>query len=213
MNFRNFGIKKKLYAVFAVSSVVASVVIYIFVGAQLDAMKNTELLKTKKLLSDALDNDLNAKKDTWLSNALQIAFNKNIIDALDAGDRGEMVEILKHYGKTFKENTNFKNVEIHIIDSELTSFVKSWDSSSHGENLNYSEAYKEIKKTQKALVTMEPSSKGLRLKGLFPILKEGRFLGIANFEGGLNSIKINLKSRDIEFLYFIDEKYLGIAKI
>nr|NJM03827.1 hypothetical protein [Desulfobacula sp.] len=88
MNFRNFGIKKKLYAVFAVSSVVASVVIYIFVGAQLDAMKNTELLKTKKLLSDALDNDLNAKKDTWLSNALQIAFNKNIIDALDAGDRG-----------------------------------------------------------------------------------------------------------------------------
>jgi len=212
MNFRDFGIKKKLYATFTVLALVASIVIYIFVGAQLNAMKNAELLKTKKLLSDALDNDLNAKKDTWLSNALQIAFNKNVIDALDAGDREKTIEILKHYGKTFKENTNFKNVEIHVIDSELNSFVKSWDIKSHGENLTYSEAYKEIKKNRKPLITMEPSSKGLRLKGLFPVLKEDRFLGIANFEGGLNSIKINLKSRDMEFLYFMDGKYLDIAK-
>jgi len=212
MNFKDFGIKKKLYSTFTVLLIVTTLVISLFVKTQLNGMKDTELIRTKKLLSDLLDNELNAKKDTWLSNALQIAFNQNIVDALDANDREKTIEILKNYGKTFKENTNFKNVEIHIIDSELNSFVKSWETSGHGESLTYSDAYKEIKKTRKPLVTMEPSSKGLRLKGLFPVLKQGRFLGIANFEGGLNSIKINLKSRDIEFLYFMDEQYLDIAK-
>jgi methyl-accepting chemotaxis protein len=104
-------------------------------------------------------------------------------------------------------------MEIHIIDSELNSFVKSWDASSHGKSLIYSEAYKEIKKTRKPLITMEPSSKGLRLKGLFPVLKEDRFLGIANFEGGLNSIKINLKSEDIEFYILWMEPILILQKI
>lgn len=119
MNFKDFGIKKKLYATFVLLLITTSMVIYLFVKTQLNTMKDTELIRTRKLLSDALENDLNAKKDTWLSNALQIAFNKNIIDALDANDRETTIEILKHYGKSFKENTDFKNVEIHIIDSEL----------------------------------------------------------------------------------------------
>lgn len=71
---------------------------------------------------------------------------------------------------------------------------------------------KRSKKTQKPLITMEESSKGLRLKGLFPIMKNGKFLGIANFEGGLNSLKRALEPSDIQFLYFMDGKYLDIAK-
>ena len=212
MDFKNFSIKKKLYVTCAILLIFSSAVIFFFVYTQLNSIKNAELPKTKKFLSNAFDNTLNAKKDTWLTNALQIALNDHIVDALSAGDRGKLIDLLKHYGKTFKENTGFKNVEIHIIDSELRSFVKSWDPESFGENLTYSDAYKEVKNSKKSLVTMEESSKGLRLKGLFPILKDGNFLGIANFEGGLNSIKRTLESCDVEFLYFIDGKYLNIAK-
>ncbi|RLB93562.1 MAG: hypothetical protein DRH26_03580 [Deltaproteobacteria bacterium] len=212
MNFKDLDIRKKIYVAFAVLLIVSAILIYIFITLQLNSIKTVELSKTKQDLTVSLNNTLNAKKNTWLTNALQIAFNESVIHALDVKDREKMVTILQHYGKIFKENTGFKNVAIHIIDSDLNSFVKSWKSSSHGESLNYSEAYKEVKNSKKPLVTMEESSKGLRLKGLFPILKDGRFLGIANFEGGLNSIKRTLKPSDIEFLYFMDGRYLDIAK-
>lgn len=212
MKFKDFSIRKKLYTTFALLLVISSILIYFFVLGQVNAIRDTELIKTKKLLSTNLDCSLKAKEDTWITNALQIAINEDIINSLENNDRGKIIGILKHYGTIFKENTSFKNVAIHIIDSKLNSFVKSWDSTSFGESQDYSEAYKAIKKSKKPIVTMEESSKGLRLKGLFPILNEGRFLGIANFEGGLNSIKRTLEPHNIEFLYFMDGKYLNIAK-
>lgn len=140
MKFKNLSIKKKLFAASAVLLVVSLIVVFIFVNIQLNTIKEAELSKTRKIVTNAFHNALSAKKDTWLTNALQIAFNTNVIDALAAGDREKSIDILKHYGKIFKENTGFKNVSIHIIDSELRSFVKSWDSSSYGESLSYSDA-------------------------------------------------------------------------
>ncbi len=211
MSFTDFSIKKKLYCVSAVLIISTSIVISIFVYRQVNAIKNGKIPKTKKIMTDTFYGVFNAKKDTWLTNALQIASNPNIIDALETSDRGEAIKTLKKYHKIFKDNTGFKNVAIHLINSDLTSFVKSWKPSSYGESLNYSRAYKKVKATRKALVTMEESPKGLRLKGLFPVMDNGTFLGIADFEGGLNSIKRVLKPSNIDFLYFMDGKFLDIA--
>ncbi len=219
MNFKDLSIKKKLYFVFVVLILLSSIVISIFVNAQLKAIKKTELINTKKLLTASFNGLLKAKKDTWLTNALQIASNTGIIEAMETNDKEEAFNILKHYGDIFKKNTNFKNVAVHLIDSDLHSFVKSWNKSSSGESLNYSRAYKKVKATQKPIITMEESPKGLRLKGLFPVFDaslpvsdEHHFVGIADFEGGLNSIQRDLKPSNIEFLYFLDGKYLDIAK-
>ena len=219
MSFKDLSIKKKLYTVFVVLIIVSSIVIAIFVNTQLKATKNIELIKTKKLLTASFDGTLKAKKNTWLTNALQIASNTNIIEAMEENDKGEAFNILKHYGNVFRKNTTFHNVAVHLIDADLHSFVKSWNKASNGESLNYSRAYRKVKATRKPLVTMEESPKGLRLKGLFPIIDESspvsdqqHFLGIADFEGGLNSIQRALKPNNIEFLYFMDGKYLDIAK-
>ena len=212
MKFKDLGIKRKLYAAFGGLFAFSSIILYLFISIQMDKLEKMEILKAKKMMTHLFHNTLDAKKDTWLTNALQIGCNTNVIDALAAKDREKTISLLKHYGKIFKENTGFKNVAIHIVDLNLNSFVKSWDPSSHGESLMYSDAYQEIKKRKKPLVTMEESPKGLRLKGLFPILREGEFMGIANFEGGLNSIKRALAPNGIEFLYFMDKKYDNIAK-
>ncbi len=212
MGFKDLGIKRKLFIIFTVSFIVTGAIIGVFVYSHLEQIEQDTLTKTKKSLSAALKSTLDAKKDTWLTNALQIASNNEIQDALQAGNRERVIKILNGYGQTFKANTGFKNVNIHIITKDLISFVKSWKPESYGEELSYSKAYKEVKKTRKPMVTMEQSPKGLRLKGLFPIIKNDTFLGIANFEGGLNSIKRTLKPNDMEFLYFMDGKFLSLAK-
>ena len=150
-------------------------------------------------------------KGTGNRNALQIANNPTVTQALLQNDREGLKNELTHYGEIFQEHTGFNNVKIHVIDQDLRSFVKSWDPDDFGEPLDYSLAYKKVKDTGSSVVAMEPSPKGLRLKGLFPIMNDGKFKGIVNFEGGLNSIKRSLKPLDIDFLYFLKDDYLAIA--
>ena len=154
---------------------------------------------------------LSAKEDVWLTNALQVAENPVIERSLRDGDREAAITMLDHYSELFQENTSFNNVQVHLIDAELRSFVKSWSPDDFGESLSYSPAYNHVASSRDALVTLEQSPKGLRLKGLFPIRVDGRLLGIANFEGGLNSIKRTLKPSNIDFLYFLDGQYLDLA--
>jgi len=153
-----------------------------------------------------------AKKKVWQTNALQVANNSEVRNSITTNDREKANNILKQLGKVFKTSTGFKNVQVHLIDKDLKSFYKSWAPDKHGEKLDHSKGYALVKQTKKSFVAMEMSSKGLRLKGLFPIFDEGNFIGIANFEGGLNSIKRTLKPYDIDFIYFMDEAFLNITK-
>jgi methyl-accepting chemotaxis protein len=154
---------------------------------------------------------MTAKKKVWQTNALQIANNSDIKKSLIENDREIAHKVLKQLGNVFKENTGFKNVQVHLIDKKLNSFYKSWAPDKFGESLD-SKGYSLVKSTKKSYVSMEMSSKGLRLKGLFPVLDGTRFIGIANFEGGLNSIKRTLKPYDIEFVYFMDDHFLSMSK-
>lgn len=179
---------------------------------KLEEAKTLVLKDKAKELGENLESSLEAKKEVWLSNALLIANNPLIVKSLAEGDRKMLIEILADVGKVFKENSNFSNVQIHVIDGNLKSLVKSWSIASFGETLDHEPAYGQVKASLKPLVTMGISTKGLRLKGLFPVLKKGQFLGLVNFEGGLNSIQKSLKARDIEFLYFMSDTHLDFAK-
>lgn len=171
--------------------------------------------RIEQAVSDARHNfetAMVAKKEVWITNALQVANNLEIKNALLEKDREKAAKVLNHLGKIFKDNTEFKNVQVHLIDKDLHSFYKSWAPDKFGEKLEYSKGYPLVKQSKKASAAMEISTKGIRLKGLFPIFDKDEFLGIANFEGGLNSIKKTLKPFGIDFIYFMDEADLGVAK-
>jgi len=159
-----------------------------------------------------LQTAMEAKKKVWLTNALQIARNAEVKGALDSNDRARADSVLSALGESFKQDTGFKNVQVHLVDQELRSFYKSWAPEDYGESLRHSKGYTMVKETREPRVAMEVSSKGLRLQGLFPVMEEGAFLGVVNFEGGLNSIKRTLKPYDIDFLYFMNESRLDIAR-
>lgn len=175
-------------------------------------IKKERMLKTMDLAHRHFTVAMDAKKDVWLTNALQIAANREIRKAFHTRDREAANRTLKELGSVFKKNTGFKNVNVHLIDQNLHSFYKSWAPEKFGESLQHSEGYTLVKQTGNALTAMEISTKGLRLKGLFPVFENNQFLGIVNFEGGLNSIKRTLKPYGIDFLYFMEAKGITIAE-
>ena len=174
-------------------------------------IRQDEVLRAVEKARGAFLVAMAAKKKVWQTNALQVAANAEVKTALAQRDSAKAHGVLKRLGQTFKTHTGFKNVQVHLIDEKLSSFYKSWDPKRSGEPLGYSRGYARVRMDKKSYTAMENSSKGLRLKGLFPILDQGRFLGIANFEGGLNSIKRSLKPHGIEFVYFMDGDGLSLA--
>jgi len=152
-----------------------------------------------------------AKVDVWLTNALQIAANPIISRAMAVGDRAAVSELLARYGEQFKAHTNFQNVQIQLISPDLTTFFRGSDPGSFGDLQDYSPAYRSMAADPRPLVVMEYSPRGLRLKGLFPVHYEGRFVGFANFEGGLNSVKRDFKNAGYDFLYMLHDSYLDVA--
>ena len=205
-------IRRKIILFLGVSVILFFMVIVPYIYLQTERNRTNLITDNLKHFNSQLNTLLNDKKDVWLTNALQIAYNPLISDALYNNNREKCIELLNGYSEEYKKHTNFKNVNIHIIDKNLNSFVKSWSADSYGESLNYSKAYREVLSTKKPIVAMEYSPKGLRLKGLFPVYKNNEIIGLANFEGGLNSIKRVLDTEDIEFLYLLDNKFLSVAK-
>jgi methyl-accepting chemotaxis protein len=178
---------------------------------QYNNVQRDSLQQTATSMETRFEDAMSAKEDVWLTNALQIANNPIIAQAMEERDRETAIGLLDRYSELFRENTGFNNVQVHLIDAAGTSFVKSWAPEDYGESLDYSAAYEEVLRTGDALVTLEHSSKGLRLKGLFPITAEDELVGLVNFEGGLNSIKRSLKPSDVDFLYFMSSSYLDVA--
>lgn len=162
-------------------------------------------------LRGRLDDLLAAKADVWLTNALQIARNPLIIEAMATGNREAAIAILNNLGDLFSQNTTFRNVQVHLIDAQQRSFVRSWNPAGFGDSLAYSDLYRAVLSDGAARVAMEPSPQGFRLKGLFPVTQDGQIIGLVNFEGGLNSMKREMESDGLEFLYFLSGDYLTVA--
>ena len=204
-------VRTKVFIIFISMMLVFLVLSGTYAYVQVSNIRTTTLEDTRDLLISEFETAMSAKSDVWLTNALQIANNPIISRAMEEGDRQSCIETLARYSRLYKENTTFNNVQVHLIDAEQSSFVKSWDAESFGEKLDYSEAYREVLSTGEPMVTTEFSSKGMRLKGLFPVSINGELIGLTNFEGGLNSIKRSLKPKDMEFLYFLENEYLQYA--
>ncbi len=212
MSVKKMNISSKILLIMCAGLSLSLLISVMFLTSKLSVIKDMTLQQQSDLFREKIRESMAAKKKVWLTNALQVAENPTVKKAIVENDRQGIIAVLANYGQVFKEKTGFKNVKIHIIDKDLHSLVKSWDTGHFGEALDYSPAYKKVKQSGDAVVAMEASPKGLRLKGLFPVVSDGAFRGIVNFEGGLNSIKRTLKPEGIDFLYLLDNAYLDIAK-
>jgi len=206
------GIRGKTVALLVTVFGLAMAIVVPYSLAQLRQIRNRTLSEAAANLRAEIAGAVSAKEDLWLTNALQIANNPQIVTAMADGDRERAIDLLSTYTELFRENTNFNNVQVHLISSDYRSFVKSWAPENYGEDLSYSASYKEVVQTGSALATMEVSPKGLRLNGLFPVFRDGSVRGLVNFEGGLNSIKRDFAENGIEFLYFLDDRFVSVAE-
>lgn len=210
--FKDVSIKTKVHVPLIFAILLGLLIIVITSYRAVIHMEENTFEMQKKALTLRIGSSNTAKNRVWLTNAMQLAKNHDIVDAYVEKDMEKLKTIFGSIGAMYKNNTPFKRVAVQLIDPNLVSVFKSWAPDKSGETLNYSDAYKEVAKTKKSLVTYEESDKGIRLKSIFPMEKDGQFVGMLEFSGGINSFGSALKKEGDDFLYFTAKEHVGMVK-
>jgi methyl-accepting chemotaxis protein len=105
----------------AVSLVIAAFVLfYLNNQTKLEVYENIK----NELINNANDK-LNAKKQIGLTNAISIANDAQIKSSLHTDDRRGAILSLKDVSKKMKNDTNFKNIKVHVHTLNNKSFVRN----------------------------------------------------------------------------------------
>lgn len=71
-----------------------------------------------------MSNQLSSKRDVGLTNAINIASNIDVIEALSFDNRELAVNGLARLAKTYKDYTDYNNIKIHIHTKDAKSYLR-----------------------------------------------------------------------------------------
>ena len=157
-------------------------------------------------LQDKTVASLKTKKDVGISNAVSVANDSRIKEALRLNDRELAIKSLKNLSATLKSSTPFKNVKIHVHTKGNKSFVRSWKLNKYGDDLSsFRASVVKVNSTNKAVNTFEVGNAGLSIRSVVPILSNGIHLGSLEFMQGLNSVAKYFNKTQDGFLLLMDK--------
>ena len=211
--FKNLSINKKIYIPLIFSIIIGFGVILINYFYSVSNITQETNIKEQKSLNTFFQQAMKEKENIGLTNAINISHNYDVIQALKNDDRSIAIDGLKQLKKEFKENTNYKNVKIHIHDANMHSFLRAWKPQKYGDDLSsFRHTIVKVKQTKKPLVAIELGKAGLVLRGVAPIINDGTYLGSVEFMQGLNSIvKKARKENGYEVAVVMKNDFLPIA--
>ncbi len=174
-------------------------------------LKNAIFLEKVKNFENVLKEQIVSKKNTWITNAMLLSENSLIKQAILKNDREQLKNIIADIGQKYSKNSPFKKVRVQIVSNDLRTIFKSWDVDSFGAKVDF-KVFKKVLRTKNPITTFDKSYNGILLRSVFPIKKDGKVIAMLSFSGGINNFGKFLKILDIDFLYFLDEKYALMLK-
>ena len=210
---KNLSISKKIHYPLIVSISLGFLIVSIVSYFSVKNIEKEVYQNTKNELIKVFNLKFQAKKDVGISNAIAIANNYYVIEALNKNNRQLALKGLGELGNEYKRNTKFKNIKIHIHTADVHSFLRTWKPNKYGDDLSsFRKTIVAVKQTKKALVAIELGRAGLVLRGVAPVMTNNKYLGSVEFMQGLNSISKDLLKMDIQSVIIFKKEYLNIAK-
>ncbi|QEZ89349.1 Cache sensor-containing MCP-domain signal transduction protein (chemoreceptor zinc-binding domain) [Aliarcobacter cibarius] len=202
---------------FTLTNVVVTVIVLIVGFFILNKYKND---LRDEIYSDVIVNlnslselRIGSKLDVGISNATSIANDSNIQEALNLKDRDLAIKTIGSLSSKMKEQTPFKNIQIHIHTSDNHSFLRSWKPSEFGDDLSsFRPSVVKVNSEKKAINGFEIGNDGLSLRAVVPIFKDKNYVGSLEFMQGINSVANDFDKEGRGFLLLMDSN-LATSKI
>jgi methyl-accepting chemotaxis protein len=142
----------------------------------------------KALLLSEVNRMIKKKEEIGLTNVIGLSTNQLLINAVIEKDKNAADTILKDISSTYKANSNFKGIKIHIHDENIKSFHRSWKSKSGDDLSSFRFSLTKIKETKKPFVGFELGRSGLMLRAIIPLVINNTYYGTMEFVQGTGSV-------------------------
>lgn len=172
-----------------------------------DKAKQFELFSKEKL---------NAKFQISITNSIEIAQNKFVIDGLKNNDKSALKTELKNLTQNIKDSSDYKNVQIHVHTADIKSFIRSWNDKSGDDLSSFRHMIHTVKNDKKAVYGIEVGKTGLAIRGIAPIFNNDgenkEYIGSVEFIQSFESIVKSMKAQlDASVMIAMDTSLVEIA--
>ncbi len=187
--FKNLSISNKIHIPLISAILIGMILILISAFTSIKEIKQDVYQKEQESLFIYIKNQFISKLDVGLTNAINIASNFDVIEALSHDNRAFAVDGLKKLADIYKESTDYKNIKIHIHTKDVKSYLRHWNPEKYGDDLtSFRHTINKVKETKKPLAAIEVGVAGMVIRGLSPVIKQDEYLGSVEFIQGFNSI-------------------------
>jgi methyl-accepting chemotaxis protein len=207
-----YGINAKIIFVIIIVAVVGigtGLVYSNYVSKKLAREKINERIT---FLHNELAAQISKKKDVGLTNAIGFAANRDLQKALSQKDRKYAFQIIDEIGALYRENSNFKGIKLHLHTPDLTSFVRSWKRDKYGDDLQkFRHSLKQVVANKKSWTGIEVGLAGVVIRGIVPVMDNGRTVGSIEFIQGVGSVSRDFEKADQRYIMLVDTKNAQIS--
>jgi len=202
--FKNLSIGKKIHLPIIFMMFLGLLIVTVNGLSSLQNITKESYISYAHNMQDYMKQGLREKSQIGLTNVIGIANNNSVIDALTHNNRELAFNKLEKITDSFKKNSDYKHIKIHIHDANTKSFLRGWNKKKFGDDLSgFRYSLLDIKKNKKPFVTIESGRAGMLMRGISPIIENGVYIGSVEFIQDFDSLVINAKkekSFDMVFL-------------
>ncbi len=109
--------------------------------------------------------------------------------------------------KRLREETEYKNIWVNIVDNKLNSVYRSW-TNKRGDNLKRVRPdMLEVLRTKEVVYTISSGKFAVAIKALIPVLENGKIVGILELISHFNSIALTLKKFNIDSVVVLNKEH------
>ncbi len=180
-----------------------------------NALSNAEE-KSYSDLAEKLILDLNSEErlieNIGVTNAIYIADNSRIKEALKRNDREAAVKELGVIFDNYAKSTKIKELKVHIHTADLKSFVRSWKLDKFGDDLSgFRKTIVKVKETHQPVFDFEVGRMGLTLRSIVPVMQGDDYLGSLEFIQTFDNAAKHFEKKGNSHLLLMNDSLIFIA--
>ncbi len=169
--------------------------------------------KLSKELKNELAKEKKFLREIGIIDAISLAENKDIINALKTNNRELAIKALKRLSQDYERSTHIKNLKVHIHTAQTHSFVRNWKLHKFGDDLSsFRKAIVQVRITKEPFFGFEVGRMGLTLRSIVAIVENDKLLGTLEFIQSFENIHKRFQQHDYKYLLLIDNSLMKIAK-
>lgn len=170
-----------------------------------DILQNRNYERQAELMKTRVSQMIFEKQKATIAIGIVLAQNSQLIN--DIKDKTLNDQHYKTLIKVLKENTEYKNIWINIVDAQLNSVYRSWTKTMGDSLVNVRPDLKEVIKTKKISHTISSGKFTFAIKALIPILDQDRVIGVVEIISHFNSISKNMEKLETESVVVLNKEY------